>query len=237
MQMNVRLNYTITHHTRALAENYPYAVSLQESIYSFNQITAKIDDKIAKLVAQSKKQVMTSIAEGFHTNWGEKIVLDRFSKNMAESILSLHELVTIVTEKCEFINSVMQTFNTCPLESEVLHEKLKSIQDIIDEFNLKDVSNLHLWVPELNKQLEGIFIKRLEVLIKEWINEFINFKEIEEDNKHTLILEPIRHELKTENNTFYLDPPIEHAKFIWLQEFHKIIGLICSLPKLQASRY
>lgn len=28
-QMGVRLNYTITHHTRALSENYPFAVSLQ----------------------------------------------------------------------------------------------------------------------------------------------------------------------------------------------------------------
>lgn len=88
--MNVKLNFSITHHTRALAENYPYAVSLQESIYSYNQITAKIDDKIAKLVAQSKKQVMSYIADGLNTNWGEKITLDRFSKNMAESILALH---------------------------------------------------------------------------------------------------------------------------------------------------
>jgi hypothetical protein len=70
VQMGVRLNYTITHHTRALSENYPFAVSLQESIYSFNQITAKIDGKIAKLVAQSKKTVMTCIADGFNTNFG-----------------------------------------------------------------------------------------------------------------------------------------------------------------------
>jgi hypothetical protein len=47
----------------------------------------------------------------------------------------------------------MLTFNNCPMEADVLNEKLKSIQDVIDEFSLKDVSNLHLWVPELNKQL------------------------------------------------------------------------------------
>ena len=90
---------------------------------------------------------MNFIAEGFNTHWGERIVLDRFTKNLAESILSLHELVSVVTEKHEHINSVMQTFNNCPIEAEVLHEKLKSIQDVIDEFSLKDVSNLHLWVP------------------------------------------------------------------------------------------
>ena len=88
--MQVKLAFAITHHARTLMEMYPFAVSLQESIYSFNQITAKVDNKIAKLVAQSKKTVMNCIAEGFNTFWGEKIILERFSKNMAEAILSLH---------------------------------------------------------------------------------------------------------------------------------------------------
>ena len=143
----------------------------------------------------------------------------------------------MVTEKSEYITSIMQTFNTCPLEADVLHDKMRSIQEVIDEFNLKDVSNLHLWVPDLNKQLENIFVKRLESLIKEWVAEFVAFKELDDEEKHKLINEPTRHELKTENNSFYLDPPIEHAKFTWLQEFHRIIGLICSLPKLQFGRY
>lgn len=36
---------------------------------------------------------------------------------------------------------------------------------------------------------------------------------------------------------FFLDPPLEHAKFCWLQEFHRVIGIICSLPKLEANQY
>jgi len=31
-----------------------------------------------------------------------------------------------------------------------LNEKLKVIQEIIDDFSKKEVSNLHIWVPELN---------------------------------------------------------------------------------------
>ena len=34
-----------------LIEYYPYVVSLQESIYSYHQVSAKIDDKIMKLLA------------------------------------------------------------------------------------------------------------------------------------------------------------------------------------------
>jgi dynein heavy chain 1 len=47
----------------------------------------------------------------------------------------------------------------------------------------------------------------------------------------------MRHEIKSENNVFYLDPPLEHGKFCWLQEFHRAIGTICSLPRLLANKY
>ena len=64
----------------------------------------------------------------------------------------------------------------------------------------------------------------------------MNFKDIEdqEDQSETLhyIESGMRHEIKSENNVFYLDPPLEHAKFCWLQEFHRTIGIICSLPRL-----
>jgi dynein heavy chain 1 len=192
---------------------------------------------VGKLVAESKKTVTGLIAEGFKQNWGEKTVVDKFSKAVAESILSLHELVSTVSERSEYINSIVQTLGTCPLESEVLQEKLRSIQEVIDEFDLKNVSNLHIWVPELNKQLENVFAKRLEVLVKEWVAEFLSYKSLEEEGAHKLLKDATRHELKTENNVFYLDPPMEFAKFSWLQEFHRTLGIICSLPKLGATRY
>jgi dynein heavy chain 1 len=47
----------------------------------------------------------------------------------------------------------------------------------------------------------------------------------------------MRHDLKAENNVFFLDPPLEHAKFCWMQEFHRTIGIICSLPRLEADQY
>lgn len=94
-------------------------------------------------------------------------------------------------------------------------------------------------MPELNTTLEGIFAKRLETLIKEWVNEFVNFtnSDDQEDNKFHFVTEGMRLELKSENNVFFLDPPLEHAKFSWSQEFHRIIGIICSLPRLESDKY
>lgn len=47
----------------------------------------------------------------------------------------------------------------------------------------------------------------------------------------------MRLELKSENNVFFLDPPLEHAKFVWTQEFHRIVGIICTLPRLESDKY
>jgi hypothetical protein len=54
---------------RNLIEFYPFIVSLQESIRSYHQVSAKINEKVIKLVAEKKKAVMMCIEEGFRTVW------------------------------------------------------------------------------------------------------------------------------------------------------------------------
>ena len=84
-----------------LIEYYPFVVSLQESIYSYHQITAKIDDKILKLLADRKKSVMIAIDDGFKSNWSESSkMVEKYSKNLAVLVLELNEMQGLVSEKC-----------------------------------------------------------------------------------------------------------------------------------------
>lgn len=63
-------------------------VSLQESIHSYHQVSAKIDEKVLKLVAEKKRAVMHCIKEGFETFWNENNKnVERYSKNLAEVVL------------------------------------------------------------------------------------------------------------------------------------------------------
>lgn len=189
---------TVVFAGKNLIEYYPFVVSLQESIYSYLQVIAKIDDKILKLLAEKKKSVMNTIDDGFKSNWNESSkIVEKYAKNLAEVVLELNEMQSFVSEKSEIINSTIQSISNCPLKSEVLTEKLTIIQEIINDFNKKQVSNLHLWVPELNTQIEKIFSKRLESLITEWIAEFKNFKELEDQESATLVEEGMRHEIKS----------------------------------------
>ena len=43
---------------KTLIDFYPFVVSLQESIHSYYQVSAKIDEKVLKLVAEKKRAVM-----------------------------------------------------------------------------------------------------------------------------------------------------------------------------------
>lgn len=149
-------------------------------------------------MAEKKKSVMNTIDDGFKSNWNESSkIVEKYAKNLAEVVLELNEMQSFVSEKSEIINSTIQSISNCPLKSEVLTEKLTIIQEIINDFNKKQVSNLHLWVPELNTQIEKIFSKRLESLITEWIAEFKNFKELEDQESATLVEEGMRHEIKS----------------------------------------
>lgn len=114
---------------------------------------------------------MMTIDDGFKSNWNESSrMVDKYSKNLAEVVLQLSELQTLVSEKYENINEIILSMNNCPINQETFSKKLNEIQEIINDFIRRDVSNLHIWVPELNAHIEKIFAKRVEILVDEWIN-------------------------------------------------------------------
>ena len=59
---------------------------------------------------------MHCINEGFNTFWNENNRnVERYSKNLAEVVLELHELQSLVSEKYEIIGATIQSLATCPL--------------------------------------------------------------------------------------------------------------------------
>ena len=71
-----------------------------------------------------------------------------------------------------------------------------------------------------------------------------------------MALKPIVHEIRIQNQVIFLDPPIESARQIWLQQLHDwlgeccpdytpglvligcpVPGVVCRLRRIQSSRY
>lgn len=69
---NFKFNYSIKHHSDDVKVIYPYAVSLQESIHSYNQISSKIDEKMTPLVANYRWDIHTTLEKGMNNTWSMK---------------------------------------------------------------------------------------------------------------------------------------------------------------------
>lgn len=77
------------------------AVSLRESIYLFNQIISRLDSKISLLMAEANNNVLKMLKKGVDMFWSNTESVIYLQQTVAESVLNLHELVTLVLEKNE----------------------------------------------------------------------------------------------------------------------------------------
>lgn len=83
--------------------------------------------------------------------------------------------------------------------------------------------------------VEKVLKKRLGDIIQQWCIEFEGYKN--RDIERKLIKENTVHEIKVQNQTIFVEPPIEYANAFWLSHFHACVGIICNLPKLDPSAF
>lgn len=87
-------------------------MSLRESLYSFKQICAKVDGKVAKLVAQQRLDVLIAIQTGFGFTWHTKH-LSIYTKKLSEKVLALEDGVILLKEKIEIVQTQLTSLLTC----------------------------------------------------------------------------------------------------------------------------
>jgi dynein heavy chain 1 len=85
--------------------------------------------------------------------------------------------------------------------------------------------------------VEEILASKLEEIIRGWSEEFWNWNtDSEQEKERKFITEPLTHELRIKEQMINIEPPLEYARFHWFQNFHKAIGIVTSLPRLEAAR-
>jgi len=87
---------------------------------------------------------------------------------------------------------------------------------------------LNFWVSKLNAKIEDILIKRLEQLLKAWIDEFCEF----EEKGGNLIKKSLIMDVKLQNRTIMLEPSLSEARAFWYKELHNQVEVICGLERL-----
>ncbi|KAL0574898.1 dynein heavy chain [Marasmius crinis-equi] len=185
----------------------------------------------------------------------------QFVREFASVISVLQDKTNSVIDLYKDILRAVEELATCSYTTEAFAELLGRVQSAIDRLNLEGYANLEHWVAELDKRIEAALLQRLKQVIQVWCSELdrstdedgrreMPFRDItnkrrgdlskrkeEKFMESNMIVKPIVHEIRIQNQVIFLDPPIEHARATWIRQLHDWIGVVCRLRRIQSSRY
>jgi dynein heavy chain 1 len=244
---------------------YPYAVSLMESVRTYNQTVRSIGEmsSVALLLNGYLNDVQALVGSGVPLKW-ESLVLAydlhirqpgrseskhvQFVRDFAAATSALQtKVATLVTINAS-VEKALKDLETCSYDPEAFRQHLEIIQRSVDQLNLENYSNLGSWVSGMNARIEEILLRRLSHAISQWIEVFNNIEDQDEvrrpssqpaaaDGEEKPTLSKITLEITMRNQVIYLDPPVEYARASWLQQLQGWLAVICTLQKVKASRY
>lgn len=232
-RIGIKLSISVTFKLTDFKLLYPLVCSVQETLRTFNYTNSRVTDRFAKLIAEKKNDAQRAMLEGTTIQWKSDVKVQRFSEKIEIAVKKYEEAVQDAIEKTQLIEDYLTQLSTCPVERTVMQEKLNLIQRILDDFNFNDYSNLIIWVEELDERIRGILTRRLEEYVQIWINEFNKYTE----SGGKLINYKTVLEVKIQNQTIALDPPISEARAFWYKRFHEQLEVICGLQRVDAHRY
>jgi dynein cytoplasmic 1 heavy chain len=273
--LKFQIPHTVNNVSKDAKHVYPFAVGLMETVHQFSQTIRSIGDMsdVSILLNGYRSDAFTLIAKGVPLKWesfvdvydltsrasfggatagrseaaGSKHV--QFVRDFATAISLLQRKTALLVEINIAVQNALRALETCLYTSKDFKHHIDSIQNLVDQLNLEEYSNLQFWVDQMNGRIELILSNRLRQAIKEWIEVFdtaklssggADLKRPRSESQTTpsiVELRPLVHEISIRNQTLYLRPPLAMAQSTWLQQLQGWIGIVGTLPKIEASRY
>lgn len=122
------------------------------------------------LIAAKKNDAQTLLMQGVDKIKWTDTQLKKYASNLLKSVYFFEEAVNEVMEKTALVEQYLEEIKDC--ETQAISSKLKEILKVIGDFDLEDLSNLEVWVAQLNVKIESILVRRLEGMLQMWVEEF-----------------------------------------------------------------
>ena len=170
----------------------------------------------------------------------------KFVRDFASATSTLQTKTATLSEIHESVQSAISDLEACAYNTQTFETKIEMVQTAVDQLNLENFSNLRFWVAKLNRAIEAILMARLRAAMKVWVDEFHAPKgenDVVENSAQVNVptdrpdQKSLVHEITMQNQLMSLTPPPDFARAHWLSELHEWLEVICSLPKIVASRY
>jgi dynein heavy chain 1 len=245
--MGFRVPLLLVNKSNQANQLYPHAVSLMESVRTYELTCDKImaNEQIAPLVSSVKRDCQTAIQEGMQLEWSS-FRLESYVRKFADVVFGFQERVDEAILHNEELEKEITQLSSCDYSKETYSEILERIQKIVDDLNLHSYSNLQKWVAELDTRVEEQLIKRLSDAITTWTASLTSYSH---ESTGSVVtdetgpkgvrprLESVQLELRITNQVMYLNPPVEMARSKLIDQFHAWLSVITSLARIQSSRY
>ncbi|KAJ3124711.1 hypothetical protein HK098_000907 [Nowakowskiella sp. JEL0407] len=189
------LNFNIPHPINIQTKNarkvYPFAVSLMESLKTWQKTCELVEDfkDIKVLVEGAKAEVQSRISKHVLLKWEsfpaaydvrttsfsdkkETSVHISFVRDFASDVASFQEKVLIALDTYDEIARKIEDLRDCDFAKENFAQIVRQIQFLIDDKLGLNYSNLDHWTAYVDQKIEAVLINRLERAIKIWMTEF-----------------------------------------------------------------
>jgi len=83
---------------------YPIAMSLQQSLRTFQVTNSKIGEEFEMLINEKKNEAQQQLLLGLEQNWKNETVAKNFAQKLLPKVIAFEEAVNDVAQKTEYIN-------------------------------------------------------------------------------------------------------------------------------------
>jgi len=87
---------------------YPIAMSLQESLRTFEYTESRVAPKFAKLVAESRLQAQRGMMRGLQIQWKSDTNVEKYANELRKWVTEFEEAVNDVIEKIALIDEYLE---------------------------------------------------------------------------------------------------------------------------------
>ncbi|KAK4618664.1 Dynein heavy chain, cytoplasmic [Fulvia fulva] len=242
---------------------YPFVTSLIESLNTYEQTNMSIANmsEVTILLSGYRNGVQSFIAKGASLRWdtfvlaydvhvrqmgdgglgasGDDKLHVQFVRNLGNSIATLQGKVTMLSTIQVTVDTTLRELQSCPFTHEAFSAHLETLQRAIDQLNLETYSNISYWVAKTNEKVVETLHSRLRQALKDWTEDFENGygADASQREQGTPNIETFAHDIVMQSQLIQLEPPLEDAKAGWLDNLHAWLGVVCSLNRLQGSRF
>uniref|UniRef100_A0AC35TT30 DHC_N1 domain-containing protein n=1 Tax=Rhabditophanes sp. KR3021 TaxID=114890 RepID=A0AC35TT30_9BILA len=230
---------SITHHINLI---YPFAISIIDSIRTYDSINKKVSENtdIQSLLSSYKNGMHDIIEEGAKYTW-DSFKVEVYAHKLSETVTRYNEktdeLVGIVSQ----IEGNLERLTTCSFDPKIICELLNDIQKDIDALTLGSYSNLKNWVSKIDDSIENTLATRAELAIILWDQVLRQSQEEVDEQRESgviiPIIKPLELVIKISGNVMQVYPSLEQCKVNLYEQLWAWHSVVTGQQRITSNRY